>query len=172
MSRSLAILNALVDTRNTVAEIQSTDEVGAVLTLTRTAVQSITTAGTTLVWQSEIRGYQITWSGSNITMPASGWYHISVAILTSAALNELLYRLGVNGVNVQFVSGVGDVDRGASSATFMRYFAEGDVVQISLLPSANVNVNVVAESGNFESPILNIVQLSGDVDTEDAPDDV
>jgi hypothetical protein len=170
MSRSQAILNALVDTRNTVAEIQSTDEVGAVLTLTRTAVQSITTAGTALVWQSEIRGYQITWSGSEITMPASGWYHISVA-LGHDSLNDLLYRLSVNGVLVQIASGIGDVNRGGSSAHFMRYFAEGDVIQINVLPSANVNITATAEGSTIESPILNIVQLSGDVDTEDAPDD-
>jgi hypothetical protein len=163
MSRSLAILNALVDTRNTVAEIQSTDVHGAVLTLTRTADQAITTAGTTIVWQSELRGYQITWSGADITIPASGWYHISVA-LRHNALNDILFRLGVNGVNVQLAPGIGDVNIDASSAHFMRYFAQSDVVQISVLPSANVNVNARAENGSAESPILHIVQLSGDVD--------
>ena len=163
MSRSLAILNALVDTRNTVAEIQSTDVHGAVLTLTRTADQAITTAGTTIVWQSELRGYQITWAGADITMPTAGWYHISVA-LRHGSLNDLLYRLSVNGTLVQIAPGIGDVNRDGSSAHFMRYFAEGDVVQINVLPSANVNVTAIAEGGSPESPILNIVQLSGGVD--------
>lgn len=163
MSRSQAILNALIDTRNTVAEIQSTDVHGAVLTLTRTADQAITTAGTTIVWQSEIRGYEITWAGTDITMPADGWYHISVA-LGHGSLNDLLYRLSVNGVLVQIASGIGDVNRGGSSAHFMRYFAEGDVIQINVLPSANVNVNVTAEGSSPESPILHVVQLSGGVD--------
>ena len=162
MSRS-AILSATIDNQLKIADIETAEEVGAVLTLTRTAVQAITTAGTTIVWQSEIRGYQITWSGADITMPATGWYHISVA-LQHGALNDLLFRLNVNGLNVQFAPGIGDVDRGASSAHFMRHFTESDVVQINVLPSANVNVNARAENGVAESPILNIVQLSGEVD--------
>jgi hypothetical protein len=162
MSRS-AILSATIDNQLKIADIETAEEVGAVLTLTRTAVQAITTASTTIVWQSEIRGYQITWSGADITIPATGWYHISVA-LEHGALNDLLYRLNVNGVFVQFASGIGDVNRGASSAHFMRHFTEADVVQINVVPSANVNITVVAENGVAESPILNIVQLSGEVD--------
>ena len=163
MSRSLAILNALVDTRNTVAEIQSTDVHGAVLTLTRTSAQAITTAGTTIIWQSEIRGYEITWSGSDITIPASGWYIITLAWQTGT-VNDMLVRLTVNATVVQVTSTIGDVNRDAGVATFMRYFAEGDVVQISLVPSANVNLSARAEGTVAESPILHIVQLSGDVD--------
>ena len=162
MSRS-AILSATIDNQLKIADIETAEEAGAVLTLTRTAVQAITTAGTTIVWQSEIRGYQITWSGADITMPATGWYHISVA-LQHGALNDLLFRLNVNGLNVQFAPGIGDVNIDVSSAHFMRYFTESDVVQISVLPSANVNINARAENGVAESPILHIVQLSGEVD--------
>jgi hypothetical protein len=79
-------------------------------------------------------------------------------------LNDLLYRIGVNGVSVQVAPGFGDVNRSSSSAHFMRYFVEGDIVIINLVPSANVNITVVAENGVAESPILNIVQLSGEVD--------
>jgi hypothetical protein len=163
MSRS-AILNATIQNQLKLADIETAEEAGAVLTLTRTAVQAITTAGTTITWQSEIRGYQITWSGTDITIPADGWYHISVAIATSAALNDLLYRLRVNGTAVQVSGGIGDVNLDASVAQFMRYFAENDVVQINLLPSANVNINLNAENAGVESPILHIVQLSGGVD--------
>jgi hypothetical protein len=163
MSRS-AILSATIDNQLKIADIETAEEAGAVLTLTRTAVQAITTAGTTIVWQSEIRGYQMTWSGSDITIPATGWYAVSVALNTSAGLNDLFYRINVNGVNVQFRSGIGDVDRGSSSAQFMRYFAEGDIVQVNVIPSANVNINANAESAVNESPILHIVQLSGEVD--------
>jgi hypothetical protein len=162
MSRS-AILSATIENQLKIADIETAEEAGAVLTLTRTAVQAITTAGTTIVWQSEIRGYQITWSGADITIPATGWYHISVA-LGHGALNDLLYRLSVNGTLVRIASGIGDVNRGASSAHFMRHFTELDVVQINVLPSANVNITVDAENSSPESPILNIVQLSGEVD--------
>ena len=162
MSRS-AILSATIENQLKIADIETAEEAGAVLTLTRTAVQAITTAGTTIVWQSEIRGYQITWSGADITMPATGWYHISVA-LQHGTLNDLLFRLNVNGLNVQFAPGIGDVNLDVSSAHFMRYFTESDIVQIGVVPSANVNVNARAESGVAESPILHIVQLSGEVD--------
>jgi hypothetical protein len=162
MSRS-AILSATIENQLKIADIETAEEAGAVLTLTRTADQAITTAGTTIVWQSELRGYQITWSGADITIPASGWYHISVA-LRHNALNDLLFRLNVNGLNVQFAPGIGDVNIDVSSAHFMRYFTESDVVQISVLPSANVNVNARVENGVAESPILHIVQLSGEVD--------
>lgn len=162
MSRS-AILNATIQNQLKLADIESAEEHGAVLTLTRTSAQAITTAGTTIVWQSELRGYQITWSGATITIPASGWYHISVAF-QHGALNDNLIRLGVNGLNVQFAPGIGDVNIDVSSAHFMRYFAESDAVQISVLPSANVNINARAENGVAESPMLHIVQLSGDVD--------
>ncbi len=163
MSRS-AILNATIQNQLKLADIETAEEAGAVLTLTRTAVQAITTAGTTITWQSEIRGYQITWSGSDITIPADGWYHISIALSTSVALNDLVYRLIINGVAVQIAPGIGDVNRDVSSATFMRYFAESDVVRINVFPSANVDINVVAENSAGASPILHIVQLSGGVD--------
>ena len=164
MSRSAAILNALVDTRNTVAEIQSTDVHGAVLTLRRTADLAITTAGTTITWQAEVRGYQITWATTDITIPADGWYIISMAWRTSANLSDMYVRLVANGAFVDAMANVGDVDRATGVATFMRYFAEGDVVQINVIPSANVNLLAIAEGSTGESPILNIVQLSGAVD--------
>jgi len=162
MSRS-AILNATIQNQLKLADIETAEEAGAVLTLTRTAVQAITTAGTTIVWQSEIRGYQITWSGTDITIPADGWYHISVA-LQHTAMNDMQIRLSVGGTIVQYAPGIGDVDRDVSSAHFMRYFSESNVVQINILPSVNGNLNARAENGLAESPILNIVQLSGGVD--------
>ena len=163
MSRS-AILSATIENQLKIADIETAEEAGAVLTLTRTAVQAITTAGTTIVWQSEIRGYQITWSGADITIPASGWYMISATFAMSAAVNDLLHRIVVNGVIVQIAPGIGDVNIAFSSAKFMRYFTEADVVQYNLFPSGNVNVTVAAENSVAESPILHIVQLSGEVD--------
>lgn len=137
------------------------DEIAdAGLTLTRTAVQAITTAGTTIIWQSRIRGQGIAWSGSDIVIPTSGWYIITLAWRTSANLNDMLVRLIVNATVVQVTSTIGDVNLNAGTATLMRYFAESDVVQINLFPSANANLIVVAEGANTESPILSIVQLT------------
>ena len=166
MSRS-ATLNAVIQNKLKIADIESAEEVGAVLTLTRTSAQAITTAGTTIVWQSEIRGYQIEWSGSEITIPATGWYAISLSVRMSINLNSMLAVLRINAVNVVSTNFFGDVDRNINSITFMRHFTEDDVLEISLFPSANCNLNVVAENSVGESPILNIVQLSGEVDVDD-----
>lgn len=164
MSRSQTMLNSLVRVRQSVAEIQSTDETGAVLTLTRTSAQAITTAGTTIVWQSEIRGYEITWAGSDITIPASGWYALQASFTFSVNLNNCLVVINRNGTNVTSYNLFGDVDRNINSVTMLQYFTESDTLQIRLFPSANCNVNVVAEASTGESPILHIVQLSGEVD--------
>jgi hypothetical protein len=137
------------------------DEIAdAGLTLTRTSDQALSTAGTTIIWQSRIRGQGIAWSGSDIVIPTSGWYIITLAWRTSVNLNDLFVRLIVNGVVVQIDTTIGDVNLNVASSQFMRYFVEGDVVQISLVPSANANLVYVAESGVGESPILNIVQLT------------
>jgi hypothetical protein len=163
MSRS-AILNATIQSQLKLADIETAEEAGAVLTLGRTADLAITTAGTNITWQQEIRGYQITWATTTVTIPADGWYAVSVSVRTVGNLNNLVYRLNVNGVNVQAANGIGDVDINASSVVFMRYFSESDAVIINVLPSANVNILFIAENGVIESPILNIVQISGGVD--------
>jgi len=163
MSRS-AILSATIDNQLKIADIETAEEAGAVLTLTRTAVQAITTAGTTIVWQSELRNYQFTWSGSNITIPATGWYAIYCAFGTSANLTGMLHRINVNGTQVTIQATISGFALNISSSHFTRHFTEADVVQITLFPSANVNVTAVAENGVSESPILHIVQLSGEVD--------
>lgn len=164
MSRSRAILDKVVDINQRLEEIQSTDVHGAVLTLTRTAVQAITTASTTITWQSELRGYQITWAGTDITIPSDGWYAFDLTITTSAALNSLEFRLRKNGFNSILQPMLGDIDRTQMHGTIMSYFVAGDVVTINVIPSANVNINVNSEGGALESPILHVVQVSGAVD--------
>jgi hypothetical protein len=163
MSRS-AILSATIENQLKIADIETAEEAGAVLTLTRTAVQAITTAGTIITWQSEIRSYQITWATDTITIPSTGWYAISLSVTMSINLNSMLAVLRVNAVNAVSTNFFGDVDRNINSVTFIRHFTENDALQISLFPSANCNLNVVAENAVGESPILHIVQLSGEVD--------
>jgi hypothetical protein len=156
------IVRDIVNLERTVAQIN--DEIpDAGLTLRRTAVQAITTAGTTIVWQQFVRGQGISWLGATIAIPAAGWYAVSIA-LAHGSLNDILYRLNVNGNLVQVAPGIGDVDRGASSARFIRYFNQSDSVQINVLPSANVNVLVNAEGAAAESPFLHIVQLSNEAE--------
>lgn len=163
VSRSRAITDAIARLNSRVALTEVAEEHGAVLTLTRSADQAITTAGTTITWQSALRNFQFTWATTNITMPATGWYHITLAWRTSAALNDMYVRLNINGAFVNAVANIGDVDRATGVASFMRYFVAGDVVQVNVIPSANVNLLAISESATGESPILNIVQISGRV---------
>lgn len=132
------------------------------ITLRRTAVQAITTAGTIIVWQSIVRGNGITASGSNITIQATGWYALSMAWFTSATVAEMYVFLYVNGTLVQGAASIGAIATNNGSAMFMRFFRQGDTVQIALRPSANVNLTVRAEGTTQESPFLNIVQLTNE----------
>lgn len=158
--QSMARTNAMVD------DIASTDQGQAVLTLTRTAVQAITTAGTAIVWQQELRGYEITWTNANITIPSTGWYMIQTSFFFSAALNSCYLILTLNGTNNTRYNMIGDIDSNINSITALQYYQSGDVITITLLPSANVNVNIIAERLFAESPILHIVQISGPVETD------
>lgn len=157
MSRE--IVRDIVELQRTVSQIN--DEIpDAGITLRRTAVQAITTAGTTIVWQSQIRGQGITWSGENITIPSDGWYIFSLNIQVSAALNDCLLRVRQSGVNVAFVSMIGDVDRNVLTGVVILYCTLGQAIAFNLLPSANVNINVSAEGSAQQSPILHVVQLT------------
>lgn len=157
---SREVIRDIVQLQRTVSQIN--DEIpDAGITLTRTAIQAITTAGTTLVWQQRIRGQGITWTGASITIPTDGWYALDLNLRFSAALNNCSVSLTVNGTaGVKIYNLIGDVDRNTAAVSMLRYFARSDVIQIQVIPSANVNVNLVAEGSINESPILHIVQLT------------
>jgi hypothetical protein len=158
------IIRDVVGLKRELAKVN--DEIpDAAITLTRTAIQAITTASTVLVWQSQIRGQGMTWSGTNVTVPADGYYLIDLSVQTSINLNDLAITLIRNGLNCAVSSAVGDVDRNRMTATFTRYFLRGDTIAIFLTPSANANVVVNLERGAGESPILHIVQLTNGAQT-------
>ena len=133
----------------------------AALTLTRSATLAIATAGTTITWQVETRNSGFVWSGTGITIPTAGYYAINLSYSATAAHTASM-RLIVNGVIVAFMA-TSYASSTAQAYTVMRYFATGNVVRLSVLPSSNVTVNVVAEGVQSESPILHIVQLSASV---------
>lgn len=164
MSRSQTITKAIARINEKYALTEVAEEHGAVLTLRRTADLAITTAGTTITWQAAIRNFQFTWATTTITIPADGWYLISIGGQTLVNINDLLVSIQVGGVNViQSAGFIGDVDRNRFHATFMRYFLANDAVTIVLTPSANTDIVARAENIAGESPILNIVQISGAV---------
>lgn len=164
MSRSQVSLDALARTRRTVAEIQSTDVHGAVLTLTRTSSQAITTAGTIIIWQQQIRGYQVPWNGALITLPTNGWYAFQLSLRFSVNLNNCFVVLFRNGNGQTRYNLFGDTDLEVMSVTMMQYYLAGDTVQFGIYPSANCNIVQQNEFSGFgESPFLHIAQLSGGV---------
>ena len=156
LTRGLQSLQKQVDVQTNV-EIPS-----AALTLTRSATLAITTAGTIITWQTETRSQGFTWSGTDITVPTSGYYTMSLTYNANATHTAYM-RLLVGSVNVVHMTGdnVGSTTRHGFAWT--RYFTTGDVVSFQVVPSANVTVQVAAEGVASESPILHIVQLSASV---------
>lgn len=153
LTRGLQSLQKQVDVQTNV-EIPS-----AALTLTRSATLAITAAGTTITWQVETRNQGFTWSGADITMPTAGYYSISVIYAASGSHTGIM-RLFVNTVNVLTMpsDGLGSV-RHAYNMT--RYFATGDVIQVSVISNPNTTMQVTAEGATNESPFIHVVQLTG-----------
>jgi hypothetical protein len=155
LTRGLQSLQKQVDVQTNV-EIPS-----AALTLTRSATLAITTAGTTVTWQTETRNQGFTWSGTTITIPTAGYYAIQCILGTTGSQTMIISRV-VNSTNIGgFLAQLTATNYFAGQVTM--YFATGDTLQIRLTPGANTTVTQVAEYLTTESPILHIVQLSGSV---------
>ncbi len=139
--------------------LQRVETPAACLTLTRSATLAITTAGTTITWQTETRDNGIAWSGADITIPTTGFYTFSL-MYTASASHTGIMRLLVNTINVLSMPGDGIASvRHAYNMT--RYFTADDVIQFSVIPSINTTIQINAESTTNESPFLHIVQLTG-----------
>ena len=142
-----------------VSDLARVESPSAALTLTRSATLAITTAGTTITWQTETRNQSFTWSGTTITIPTAGYYAVQLALGTTGSQTMAFTRI-VNGVTIGGFVGLFSATNyfsGQSTA----YYATGDALQIRLVPGANTTVTQVAEYVATESPILHIVQLSG-----------
>jgi hypothetical protein len=147
------------DLRSAVQDLARQEQPAAALTLTRSAVLAITTAGTLVTWQVETRNQGFTWSGSTITIPTSGYYAVQCffAIANTYALSMQRFVNGVNLGNFNFQgSGIN-----YHSGTMVRYFVTGDALQIRVVPGVNVNISVNAEGVASESPFIHITQLTG-----------
>lgn len=133
----------------------------AAITLTRTSTLAITTAGTTITWQSQTRGIGITWATTDITVPTAGYYSIQTLIQTTTNIT-LLTQLVINTVNVGYFGNTWAAINYHAS-TLVRYFATGDVIQIRVVPSVNATIGVNAENVLNPSPFLHMVQLTAAV---------
>jgi len=153
------ITNNLASVISEIQDLQRVETAGACITLTRSASQAITTAGTLITWQTETRNNGFTWSTTDITIPTAGYYGIQVFLQTSGNVTLFTQRV-INTVNIGYF-GYSFTTINYHVATMIRYFASGDVLQIRVIPSSNVNINVAADGTNNESPILHIVQMTG-----------
>jgi hypothetical protein len=138
------------------------------LTLRLNADKAIVTTGSVITWDAEIRNLLFTWSGSNITIPSDGMYHIcfylrtNIVIATMDAMLNLVrggttylgafrYELAPSG-NTGFVF------------SFTQYLVQNDILQVRLIPSANCNLlyrqQYIGSGG--QSGIFHIIQLTGE----------
>jgi hypothetical protein len=134
----------------------------AALTLTRSATLAITTAGTVITWQTETRNNGFTWSGTDITIPTSGYYAINFAY-TGNALHTSAVFMRIDGVAVTLMAASMAPAATANDFTAVRYMVTGAALAIRVIPTVNNTIVVNAENANGESPILHIVQLTGAV---------
>lgn len=154
-----SIINNLATQQNAIQALQRTETPAACLTLTRTATLAITTAGTLITWQTEIRNNGFTWSGTSITIPTTGYYNISFNYVASA--NVVTYiRINVGGVFLLDMPAAPG-NRTRQSVTFTRYYTAADVITITVDTVTNHTMNVNAENSASESPIFHILQLTG-----------
>lgn len=145
--------------KSSVADLARQERPGAALTLTRSASLAITTAGTLITWQTETRNQGFTWSTTDITMPTAGYYAVQTFLQTSANVNLFTQRV-VNGTIIGLYVNT-SITTTYHPAVMVRYFATGDVLQIRVIPSSNVNIVISAENTVAESPFLHITQLTG-----------
>jgi hypothetical protein len=146
------------DLRASVADLARQERPGAALTLTRSATLAITTAGTTITWQTEIRNQGFTWATTDITIPTAGYYVLNLSYTATA--HTAFMRLIVNGTTTGFFASSA-LSSATQALTVVRYFATGDIVRTQVLPSSNVTIAVNAGGTTGESPILHIAQLTG-----------
>ncbi len=154
-----SLLSSVRQNRLAVADLARQERPGAALTLTRSATLAITTAGTVITWQTEVRNAGFTWSGTDITMPTAGFYAMQVSYATTGSVT-MSTQITVNSTRLGYI-GFQQVATNYFQSTYLRYFATGDVIQISAFPSANTTISVNAENVINASPFISITQLTG-----------
>lgn len=154
------LIGALVNTQNQVDQLSRAGLHAAGGTWTHSVAQAVTTAGTVLTFDSEIRNSGITLDATNklFTVNTPGMFMFCLSWNFSSAVGHGLY-LQVNGVRTNIFAGT-NATTTYHTAIFMKYLQKGHVIGFVLSSGANTNVTVVAEDSAAESPILQISQVS------------
>lgn len=125
--------------------------------LTRTSTFASTTAGATISWQQEVYNNGVSWTGSQITIPVTGFYTINLNYSTTTSVLQYAF-LVVNSTTVGRLSnyyGVGTT----WAHTITRRFSANDIFQITISGPQNTTVSVNASGSASESPILTLVKV-------------
>jgi hypothetical protein len=132
-------------------------------TFTRTADLAITTAGTTVTWQSSPRNNNITFSTTDITVGNTGYYLITgyFATVGNVSLRMTLQRTSANYISIQQVTPLSTGGGYIFNFSNAVYLTANTVLKVVLTPSANTTLNQNGETGAAPSPFLHIVQLAG-----------
>ena len=132
-------------------------------TFTRTADLAITTAGTTITWQSSPRSNNITYSTTDITVGNTGYYLITgyFATLGNVSLRMTLQRSSANHTSIQQVTPLSTGGGYLFNFSNAVYLSANSVLKVILTPSANTTLNQNAESGAAPSPFIHLIQLAG-----------
>jgi len=137
------------------------------ITVRRTATLAITTAGTTIVWDTSngiVRSKNISVSTDTITIDNAGYYMFSATFATVANLTSLRMSLTRGTVNyVSTLHGAGLSTGGGYIFNFNIGFwaSAGSTYKVTLTPSSNTTLNVSNEAFAAPSPIMNIFQAIG-----------
>jgi hypothetical protein len=160
-----SFLNDYLRTRARVDQLERIENGGGgsaeavYITLRRTGTLAITTAGTIITWQDEVRSNGITWSGSEVTIPSDGYYVVNLTWrLDSNTSNRV--ELLVNGYYVRRLANTNDAVGNRYSGVGMRYFSEGDIIEVSVSVAANRTILVTNFGNSNESPFLEIVKVT------------
>jgi hypothetical protein len=133
-------------------------------TIRRTTTQSITTAGTTIIWNAYTRNNNITYSTDTITIANAGYYAFSATFATTDNLTSLrmtLSRGTINYVSTLHGAGLSTANGYMFNFNIMFWAGANTTYKVILTPSSNTTLNTNNEGFAGPSPIINIVQLIG-----------
>lgn len=146
-------------TRQRVDQLERIESGRTYLTLSRNANLTISTAGTIVTWQDEVRNLGFTWSGTDITIPSSGYYAVALSVRKSSATTTIRAFLSLSGTRIIVMPEETSSSSTITSFYMMRYFSATNVLNIELLASASVTMQVTAYNETGESPFLHIVKV-------------
>lgn len=141
----------------------------ATLSLRVNADFALAVAGATVTWSNEIRNLLFTWSGTDITIPSDGMYHICASMRTNVAIASLDGGIDVVRSGLTYL---GVLQYKLTPSTFFRhvysftqYFIKDDIIRFRLIPSVATTILYRPEitGANGQSGILHITQMTGSV---------